>query len=348
VEEAREKLEAGLHIMIRQGTGARNLEALLPLVDDRNVHRFMLCTDDRHPHELMAEGHIAAVLRDAIRLGRDPLLAIRMVTLNPADYFGLRHLGAIAPGRQADLVVFRNLKNPHPEAVYHAGVLVAEKGSMLPEIPLPAAVPPPPSMHLDTAALDFSIPADGPRMRVIQIVPAQIVTRSRIVDVRARKGFAEADPDKDLLKIAVVERHRGTGHIGKAFAAGFGFKEGALASSVAHDSHNIIVIGDSDADMKAAVCAVALMGGGMVVVSGQTVRAALALPIAGLMSTEPVVTVRDQLNRLIAAARKMGASPPDPFMTLSFMALPVIPQLKITDRGLCDVDSFQIVSPFLS
>ena len=346
-QEAKEKLMAGMHIMIRQGTGARNLQALLPVVNEITARRMMWCTDDRHPHDLIAEGHIDSIIREAIAAGLDAVLAIQMATLNPAEYFGLRHLGAIAPGKQADLVVFEDLKQPAIEQVYCRGILTAEKGKIRPEIqaPLPASIPR--SMQIDLHRVEFTIPADKNRIRVIEIVPDQLITRERIEQIPVKNNRALTDPSRDLLKIAVVERHRGTGNIGKGYVRGFGIKSGALASSVAHDSHNIIIVGTTDADMLTALQAVVKMGGGLAAIMENRVLATLPLPIAGLMSLEPVRAVRDQLDHLIKIAHDMGSTLKDPFMTLSFLALPVIPELKLTDMGLIDVKKFKPVSLFV-
>jgi adenine deaminase len=345
-QEAREKLMAGMYIMIRQGTCAKNLQALLPAVNEKTSRRMMWCTDDRHPHDLIADGHIDSIVREAIQSGLDPLLAIQMATLNPAEYFGLFHLGAVAPGKQADLVLFSDIEKPVIEQVYYRGILTAENGKIRPKIQFPAAATVPPAMHVDLQNIDFSISAEKKRIRVIEIVPEQVITRQRIEQIPVKNNQAVSDPSKDLLKIAVVERHLGTGNIGKGYIKGFGLKHGALASSVAHDSHNIIIVGTSDEDMQAALEAVVEMGGGLAAVSDARLLAGLALPVAGLMSLEPVRTVRDQLERLIGIAHDMGAVLKDPFMTLSFMALPVIPELKLTDMGLIDVNKFEIVPLF--
>jgi adenine deaminase len=347
IPEAREKLAAGMHIMVREGTGARNLEDLLPMIHPGNARRMMWCTDDRHPHDLLENGHMDSMLRKAIGLGLDPLMAFQMATLNPAEYFGLKDSGAIAPGKRANLVVFSDLHRPVMEKVYVHGRPVAENGSMLPEIP---SLPPEPMAHslfVDPGALDFSIPADSSRMHVMELIQNQILTRHTLETVsKDRHGYAVSDPSRDLLKIAVVERHGKTGNIGLGFVKGFGLKTGALASSVAHDSHNIIVVGTNDEDMKAAVFNLLHQGGGMAVVNNGLTLAALALPIAGLMSKEPMDRVRNQLDAVITAAASLGSMVKDPFMVLSFLALPVIPELKITDLGLVDVGAFKIISLF--
>jgi adenine deaminase len=338
--EALAKLEAGMHIMIREGTAARNLSALLPIVSAETAPRLMWCTDDLHPQDLLERGHIDAILRAAVRGGVNPVTAIRMATLSPAERFGLHHLGAIAPGRQADLVVLSDLAGFAVEEVYVRGRRVArngrlERGGRTPD-PLPVA----PSMNADPRALDFSYPVHGRTARVIDIVPDQIVTGLLRMPVPVARGRLASDPGRDLLKIAVVERHAGSGRTGIGLVRGLGLRRGAIASSVAHDSHNLIVAGATDADMTVAAAAVMEMGGGLAVAAGGTVAARLALPIAGLMSPEPVRTVRRAMDRLVRAAHRLGSPLKDPFMTLSFLALPVIPALKITDRGLVDVARF--------
>jgi adenine deaminase len=347
VREAEEKLAAGMHIMVREGTGARNLDDLLPVITPRTARRMMWCSDDRHAHDLMAAGHIDQMVRRAVRGGVDPITAIQMATLNPAEYFRLDDIGAIVPGRRADLVVLDDLNDPVVRQVYSGGRLVAEAGRLVDSgksAPPPA---PPAAMNVSLERIDFKVAAQGLRLRVIETVPQQIVTRGTVCEARIVDGLAEADPTRDLLKIAVVERHHGTGRTGIGFIRGLGLTSGALAATVAHDSHNIVVVGATDGDMRAAVAALLTMGGGLVAVEAGQVTARLALPIAGLMSDQPMATVCAGLDRLLAAARRMGSTLPDPFMTLSFMALPVIPALKITDMGLVDVAAFKIVPLFV-
>jgi adenine deaminase len=346
IEEAREKLASGMHIMVREGTGARNLDTLLALANLRTCRRMMWCTDDRHPHDLLVEGHIDGMVRRAIRAGLDPIMAIQMATLNPAQYFRLTEVGAVAPGRRADLVVLDDLNDLVVRQVYFAGRKVAQEGRLLEAAPASAAawigV-----LDVPLNRLNFNIPACGRRVRVIGVVPDQIVTKCEIVDARLVNGHAQADPERDLLKIAVIERHHGTGQMGIGFVSGFGLKAGALAGTVAHDSHNVIVVGDNDHDMHAAVAELVKMGGGLVAVGKGRVVARLALPVAGLMSDLPIGQVCLHLDQLLSAARHIGSVLPDPFMTLSFMALPVIPALKITDQGLVDVEAFKKVPLFV-
>lgn len=344
--EAKEKLDAGMHIMIREGTAAKNLSSLIPIINERSSRRIMWCTDDRHPHDIMQQGHIDSMVRRAIQSGIDPVIAIQMATINPAEYFGIKDIGAIGPGRRADLLVFSDIHNLQIEQVYTGGILVAENNQMSPEIRKPVSIPSKPSMNVKLDAIDFSIAAESNHIRVIDVVPDQIITGQSVLEVYISENNAIADVSRDILKIAVVERHIGSGNIGKGFVRGFGLKKGALASSVAHDSHNIIVVGTNDEDMKEAVEAVIKMGGGLAASCDSKIYATLPLPIAGLMSQEPVYAVRERMDKLLEVARDFGTTLNDPFMTLSFLALPVIPELKITDKGLVDVKQFCIVPLF--
>ncbi|MBC8198553.1 MAG: adenine deaminase [Desulfobacterales bacterium] len=346
-KEAKEKLNAGMHIMIREGTGAKNLSSLIPIVNEKSSSRIMWCTDDRHPHDILEEGHIDSMVRKAIHRGIDPVIAIQMATINPADYFGISDIGAISPGRRADLVVFSDLHRPRIEEVYYGGVLVAQEGKMSPEIKKPEPVAFQPSMNIGNKEIDFSIPAQAKHLRVIEVVPDQVITNQSIVEAAVSDNKVVASIIRDILKIAVVERHTGSGNIGKGFVRGFGLKRGALSSSVAHDSHNIIVVGTNDEDMKAAVKAVVKMGGGLAASCDSKICATLPLPIAGLMSQEPVYTVREKLEKLLEVARDFGTILNDPFMALSFLSLPVIPELKITDKGLVDVKRFCMAPLFV-
>jgi adenine deaminase len=351
VEEAREKLRRGMHILIREGTTARNLHALLPLVTQANSRLCHFCTDDRHPDTLLGEGHIDDVVRKAIAWGLEPVTAIQMATINTAEYFRLWNVGAVAPGYRADLLVLDDLAAIHVAQVYAAGELVAEGGRFFPARADMPHVPIQRSVQVDAAALDFTVPAGQgwarmPMARVIGAIPEQVVTEDLRLEPTIVDGYAVSDPARDLLKIAVVERHRGTGNIGLGLVHGVGLKRGAIASSVAHDSHNIVVIGANDADMRAAVAAIAEMDGGQVAVADGQVQAACPLPIAGLMSDRPLEEVRDQVAALTDAAHALGCTLPDPLMTMSFLALPVIPALKLTDKGLVDVNKFDFVPLF--
>lgn len=348
LEEAREKLRRGMHIMIREGTTARNLHSLLPLVTPANAHLCHFCTDDRHPDTLLGEGHVDDVVRKAIAWGLDPVMAVQMATINTAMYFGLRNVGAVAPGYRADLLVLDDLETVQVAQVYAAGELAAEGARfLLSAIDLPD-VPIQPSMYLDVAALDFTLPAGEGPARVIGVIPGQVVTDDLCLEPTMDNDNAHVVSDlaRDLLKMAVVERHHGTGNVGLGLVKGVGLKRGAIASSVAHDSHNVVVIGVTDDEMRAAVAAIVEMGGGQVAVAGGEVQAACPLPIAGLMSDRPLEEVRAQVEALTEAAHALGCTLPDPLMTMSFLALPVIPTLKLTDKGLVDVNKFDFVSLF--
>jgi adenine deaminase len=349
--EAKEKLKNGLWIMVREGTAARNLEDLLPLVNPANSRRFFFVTDDRHPRELLYEGHIDSMIGKAIQLGLDPLLAIQMATLNVADYFRLDDLGAIAPGFRADFVVFDRLSRFQIRKVFKDGVLVAEDGRMV-KASRPWEISgktrgPFRSVHLKALKKeDLSLRATHPLAKVIQLVPNQILTRKVMKKVIVKNGVAHPNPGEDVLKAVVVERHHATGNVGIGWVQGFGLKKGAIGSSVAHDSHNIVVVGTNDTDVLKAIQAIQTMGGGLVAVVDERILASVPLPVAGLMSELPVSKVQEQMEALKQSARVLGCRLPDPFMTLSFLSLPVIPELKLTDRGLVDVTQFKIVSVF--
>ncbi|MGB9627224.1 MAG: adenine deaminase [Thermodesulfobacteriota bacterium] len=350
LKEAYEKLKNGMWIMVREGSTARNLKDLLPLINTRNSRRFFFVTDDRHPKELLEEGHIDSMVRQAVRMGLDPILAIQMATLNTAEYFRLDDLGAIAPGYRADIVTFDHLARFRIKRVFKDGLLVAENGKMLHGF-IPSwrekRLRCKRSIHLGTIRKDvLLLKTDQSLAKVIQLIPNQIVTKKVLKRIHLKDGVAYPNLKEDILKIAVVERHRATGNIGIGFVQGFGLKKGAIGSSVAHDSHNLVIVGTSDEDMLKAILTLKEMGGGLVVITEGKVLASLALPIAGLMSESPVEEVYKKLGNLHQAARSLGCKISDPFMALSFLSLPVIPELKITDKGLVDVTQFKIVPLF--
>jgi adenine deaminase len=342
-EEALEKRRLGMWIMIREGSAARNLEALLPLVLEHGPENCLLCTDDREPDQLLADGHIDDVMRKAVALGCPPYHAIVMGTLNAARFHRLYHHGAIAPGYVADVVAVEDLSRFWPVSVWKRGRLAAQHGAPL---AVPRAEAPDwmrgsvrvPSLRADA----FAVGATGP-VRVIGVTSGQLVTRALVAEPGRRNGLAVADPARDLAKIAVVERHRGTGRIGVGFVSGFGLARGAMASTHAHDAHNVVVVGVDDADMAAAVERLAAIGGGQVsVLDGQPV-AEVPCPIGGLLSDRPAEVVAGQVRAMEEAAGSLGVTLPAPFMAMSFLALSVIPELKITDRGLVDTVRFELV-----
>jgi adenine deaminase len=347
VAEAQEKLRAGLVIFIREATNARNLQALLPLVTAQNSGRICFCTDDRQPADLLDLGSIDYMIREAIAFGLDPLTALRMGSLNTAQYFRLYDRGAVAPGYIADLMVFSDLRAPMAEMVFKDGRLIAEGGRMLAASQSGPGRSHTPSMNIKPGPLDFRIPAAGQQIRVIGSIDGQLVTEHRIEAAKIEGGEAVADISRDFLKMAVIERHQATGNIGKGFIHGMGLQRGAIAGTVAHDHHNLVVIGADDASMRYAAEQVMAMGGGLVAVEGQQTLASLPLPIAGLMSDQPISHVRAAIDELIGAAHQLGSPMHDPFMAMSFMALEVIPNLKLTDIGLVDVAAFQAVDLFV-
>ena len=340
----REKLRRGMWLMVREGTTEKNLADLLPLITDATAARCLFVTDDRSAADLLSDGDVDAIVRKAIALGLDPIRAVQLATLNPANCFGLRGVGAVAPGYRAHLLVCDDLHRPVPRRVYFDGRLVAEDGVAL--FDAPAAVPAELLRSVNVAALavdDFALPAAGPRYPVIEAIPGQILTGRRLEEVRVVEGRIIAEPERDILKLAVVERHHGRGRVGVGLVSGFGLKRGALASSYAHDSHNIIAVGASDGDMLHAVRQVVEMQGGLVAVDEGEVLAALPLPVAGIMSLEPAANVSERATALDAAARSLGATIPEPFAVLSFLSLPVIPSLRLTDLGLVDAEKGMFV-----
>ncbi|MEX1018754.1 MAG: adenine deaminase [Litorilinea sp.] len=356
VEEAAAKLARGLRILIREATNAHNLHTLLPLITPHNSRRIAFCTDDRMPADLLDQGSIDYMLREAVAFGIDPIDAIRMATLNSAEWFGLTQRGALAPGRFADLLVVDDLRQFTARQVYSAGELVAQDGALCVEIvdegnlPVSSATETPgkeTAVNVHWPSVKFQIPVRGARVRVIGAQQDQLITEARILEPRVVDGQAVADPARDLLKIAVIERHRASGAVGLGFVQGFGLHTGALAGTVAHDHHNLIVVGADDGAMEAAARRVGEIGGGLVVVRGEKILAELPLPVAGLMSDRPIAAVRAAYDALLEAAHDLGSTLHDPFMAMSFMALEVIPKLKLTDQGLVDVELFDFVDLFV-
>jgi len=337
LHEAREKLRLGMHLLLREGSTERNLASLAALITPQNAANCSFATDDKLAGDLVNEGHIDHCVRKAIELGVSPVTAIQIATINTARHYRLRNFGAIAPRFWADFVVFDDFRKFQIRQTYKKGVLVAENGQFLGREA--AQVPPPRStMNLRyDPAKDFAVRANGhAKIRVIEIVPNQIVTRARIEVASVNDGTISSDTARDILKLVVVERHRATGNVGVGFVRGFGLKKGALASTVAHDAHNVVAVGVHDADIQFAIERLEKMQGGQVAVADGQAQAELALPIAGLVSDRPLKEVIQRIADLNAAARGMGCNLAAPFMSLSFLSLSPIPELKLTDQGLID------------
>ena len=349
MEEGLEKVRKGMMLMIREGTSAKNLKDLLPLVTYRNAGRFCFVSDDLHPEDIEKRGHLDYVIKTAVGMGLDPVMAIQLVTLSPARYFGLKGRGAIAPGYRSDLVILDDLVTFKISSVYKDGLLVVDHGKLLnfPVKKSSARLMEHKPLNIAKLKLDnFRIPHMGTKARVIEIIPGQLLTHTLYEEVKSEGGFVVSDIQSDILKICVVERHHASGNVGLGLVKGFGLKQGAIASSVAHDSHNIIAVGVNDKEIMRAVEEVSCMGGGLAVVLNDKVISGVPLEIAGIMSAQPLKTLVKQLNRVKEAARQSGCDLEEPFMNLSFLALPVIPELKLTDMGLVDVNRFEIVPIF--
>ena len=344
-EQALDRLRAGIKVMLREGTAAKNMRSLLPTVNPDTAPYFMFCADDKIPAELLDSGYINYMVKTAIEEGVSVANALQIATINAARHYGIKDAGAILPGRRADLLVFDNLDEWKPRQVYKDGRLAVDNGRLLQE-----------GRNCDSSSLEhtvnlapvtvesFRLPLKTEMANVIGLVPYQIVTNKAALSVKRVDGCAVSDVENDILKLAVLERHHATGNIGLGLVKGFGLKRGALASTVGHDSHNLIVIGTNDEDMLAAVQELQRIGGGICIAEGGQIRGALPLPVGGLMTNEPALMVAKQQAEMIALAREMGV--PEfysPFLTLAFLSLPVIPSLKLTDRGLVDVDSFKFI-----
>jgi adenine deaminase len=333
LDEAKEKLRQGMFIMLREGSSEKNLEALLPLVTDQSWQRCMFVVDDRTGADLLRDGDIDAVVRKAIRLGLEPVRAIQLATINTAGYFRREGLGGIAPGYFADLIVLGDLPELQIDMVFYRGKLVAEGGKPLFSTPPATDQSLTDSVNIKPFKIErLRLTPSGKAEPVIEVVPGQIITKKRM-----EKISSVPDLERDILKLVVVERHRATGNIGVGLVGGFGLKRGALASSIAHDSHNIIAVGANDQDIFAAVKEIERLRGGLVAAGGGKILANLALPVAGLLSDEPLETVVNELERLERTAVELGARLPSPFAALSFLALPVIPEIRLTDRGLVEL-----------
>ena len=344
-DEAIEKLRKGMYLMIREGSAAKDLKPLLPVLLEKNTRKCIFVTDDRHPEDLPE--HINSMVRTAVEAGVPPIKAIQMASLNTAEYFKIQNLGAIAPGYKADFVVLPDLKTFKPDLVFKKGKLVAESGKLIADITqneIPAVRG---SVNVKWIKYeDFKIEAKSDMVKTIEVIPHQLITKSVKSKINVVDGYAESNLDTDTLKICVIERHRAGGNIGKGFVKGFNLKSGAMASTVAHDSHNMIVIGTNDSDMYTAAVELIKSQGGKIVVNNGEVLAHLPLPVAGLISDSDFDTVIKKSMELNNAAKEIGCNIDDPFMAMSFLSLPVIPELKITDKGVFDTTKFDFVDIF--
>jgi adenine deaminase len=354
-EEARERLALGMAILVREGSTERNLEALVGglIREGADTQHWMMCTDDKHPDDIAREGHIDHMVRKSVSMGLDPIKAIQMATINAAVHFRKEHiLGSLTPGKWADVILTRDLQDLQAEFVFYKGVLVAENGRLTRDIKIPAF----PGWIRQTVkitrgcqASDFRLEAGFPRVKawVIRIFPDQIINEGNMEILNVVNGNIQTDPEKDILKLAVVERYGKNGNIGITFVNGFGLNHGALASSVSHDHHNIVIVGADKVSMATCVRAIENRQGGLVVCDGDETLAELALPIGGLLSDQRAEVVIPALKKMNEAARSLGCSLPAPFMTLSFISLPTVPKFGLTDMGLIDVDKHKIIPPFI-
>lgn len=341
LNEAMEKLEHGMHIMIREGTSERNLKELLPLVNSNNWPFFSFVSDDRHPSTFVEEGHIDGIIRKAVESGLDLVTAVRLVTINTARYFRLFDRGEIVPGKKADIVLMD--QNLDVKLVVKNGKVVVNERNIYFSFPEPKSRMVGP-MNFDPRIDRLKITAQGRRIRVIRVIEGNLITKEEIHYAKIMRGFVVSDPENDILKLTVWERHKGTGNVGVGFVRGFGMKSGALASTVAHDSHNVIAVGATDEDIYFALKRIKELGGGLLVVNRQKEIASLPLPIAGLMADISVYKLARQEKELNKYYKNLGGTLKNPFMQLSFLALPVIPELKLTDFGL--IKNFQVVDLF--
>ena len=348
-EEAIERLRLGMYVMVREGTAAKDLDALIPVLKKSNTRKCIFVTDDRHPSDL--KEHINGMVRRAVEAGVEPVKAIQIASLNTAEYFGLNNLGAIAPGYKADMLILPDLKSFKPDVVIKNGNIVAQDGKLI----VPMAENEEISMRNSVNVRwitpeDFKIEAGinngNVKVRTIEVIPHQLITKTVESEVSVVDGNAVSNLDNDTLKICVIERHRATGNIGKGFVKGFNLKSGAIASTVAHDSHNMIVIGTNDSDMYEAAVALIKCRGGKVVVNNGEIISQLSLPIAGLMSDRDFDYVVEKCVELNKAASSIGCTLNDPFMTMAFLSLPVIPELKVTDKGVFDTNKLDFINIF--
>ncbi|NWF96028.1 MAG: adenine deaminase [Candidatus Thorarchaeota archaeon] len=347
IEEATEKLSRGMHIHIREGSTARNLQSLVGLITPSTALFCSFVTDDRNTLDLLTKGHIDSMVRDAISYGLDPVLAIKVATLSTARHYGLQFVGAVAPGYHADIAVLDSLEKVKVRQVYKQGVLVAEKGKMVGEfgVELQPRLRRSVNIHW-LEPEDFQVKARGTHMNVIGMIPHQLITEHLIEETHTVDGIAVPDVDRDLAKVAIIERHNASAPRAIGFVKGTGIRDGAMVSSVAHDSHNIVAVATNDHDLIEAAIQIVRMQGGIAIVRDGKVLSSLPLPIAGLMSDQSVEYVMEKLKELKEAAHKIGTTLDEPFMAMAFLSLPVIPKLKITDLGLIDVVHFRTIDLF--
>lgn len=346
-DQAVEKIRQGMYIMVREGTAAKDLDALMPILRHNNNRKIMFVTDDRHPHDL--KEHINGMVRRAVEGGVNPIKAIQIASLNTAEYFKIQDLGAIAPGYRADLLVFDDLLSFQPKMVLKSGKVVAKDGKLLDDLEnlkMPSIRGSVNVGWLENDAFKIEAKGSSTKVRTIDVIPKQLITNDVVADMKIVDGYAEANVEEDVLKIVVVERHRASGNIGKGFVKGFGLKSGAIASTVAHDSHNLVIIGTNDEDMLIAAKEIVKSQGGKVVVNNGEVLSKLPLPIAGLISDQSFDFVKEKADELIVASREIGCKVEDPFMTMGFLSLPVIPELKITDKGIFSTKTFDFIDIF--
>ncbi|NHJ14658.1 MAG: adenine deaminase [Candidatus Thorarchaeota archaeon] len=347
LEEAEEKLSRGMHIHIREGSTAKNLKDLAGLIQPHTAIFCSFVTDDRNTLDLIEKGHIDSMIRDAVSYGVDPILAIKVATISTARHYCLQYRGAIAPGYHADLAILGSLEKVNVKRVYKQGILVAKDGKMIEEFGVAEQPQLRRSVNIHwLEPEDFGVKAKGTRMNVIGLIPDQIVTERLIEDVKIKDGLAVPDIDRDILKVAVIERHNASEVSSIGFVKGMGIKEGAMVSSIAHDSHNIVAVATNDADLIQAAVQIVRMQGGIALVKDGKLIASLPLPIAGLMSDKPIEEVSAGIQNLKEAAKVLGSELEEPFMAMAFLSLPVIPKLKITDKGLVDVERFRFIDLF--
>ena len=347
IDEARRKLARGIHIHIREGSTTKDLKALVPVIEPHTAEFCSFVTDDRNSLDLMTKGHIDSMVRDAIELGVDPVLAIKVASLSTAKHYGLQYVGAVAPGYNADIVVLDSLEKINVEMVYKQGILVAKNGKMVEEFGVEKQPRLRRSVNIHyLEPEDFQVKARGDRMNVIGMIPDQVITEHLVEETKVVDGLVVPDIDRDIAKVTIIERHNASEPRAVGFVKGMGIKEGAMVSSIAHDSHNIVAVATNDKDLIEAAVQIVRMQGGIALAKDGKVIESLPLPIAGLMSDQPIEHVSERLKDLKTAAQTLGTPLEEPFMAMAFLSLPVIPKLKITDLGLVDVDRFRLIDLF--